>query len=140
MGILHKPSEHFKIPTLKEIESQQEKKSSSTKILGLFGISLGIVLFSYLSIGLADFGEPVPAIIFGGVALLFIVCFFGYFFEIKVTLSETAKKIILLISGLMLGIVVIFYLIVNHEVDIEDLLTIIVVGGWIIFEIWGNMD
>ena len=54
-----------------------------TKILGLFGISLGIALFSYLSVGMADYGQPVPAILFGAIALLFTACFFGYLFEKK---------------------------------------------------------
>ena len=142
MGIYHKTSEHFKISQLKEMESQDidKKFNMSTKILGLFGISLGIVLCSYLAIGLADFGYHVPAIIFGGIAILFTVCFFGYLFEIKVTLSETTKKIILLISGCVLVIAIIFYLVANHEVNLEDLVTIIAIGGWIIFEIWGHMD
>jgi len=141
MGIYHKNSDHLKFSSQMEIESLVEKNSNiSTKILGLFGISLGITLFSYLSLGLAGFGQPVPAIIFGGVAILFTACFFGYLFEIKVVLSKAIKKIIFLISGLVLGIVVIFYLITTAEVDIENLVTIIAVGGWIIFEIWGNMD
>ena len=111
-----------------------------TKILGLFGISLGIALFSYLSIGMADYGQPVPAILFGAIALLFTACFFGYLFEIKITLPISVKKIILLIPGVGIGIGIIFYLNTNPEMDIENLISLVIVGCWITFEIWGGMD
>jgi hypothetical protein len=111
-----------------------------TKILGLFGISLGIALFSYLSVGMVDYGPPVAAILFGAVALLFTGCFFGYLFEIKITLPISVKKIILLIPGAGIGIGIIFYLNTNPEVDIENLVSFVLVGCWITFEIWGGMD
>jgi len=49
-------------------------------------------------------------------------------------------KIILLLFGFLAGIGIMIYLNSYPEINIEHLVSIVVVAGWITFEIWGAMD
>ena len=54
--------------------------------------------------------------------------------------SQGREKIILLIFGFLAGIGIIFYLNSTPEIEIDVLVSIVAVVGWICFEIWGAID
>ena len=81
-GVAHKISEHAKFERILMIEYKPLKhEPKSKKILGLFGISLLIILFAYLSGLMFLNGESNAGIIFLLLTIIFTILFFLYLFK-----------------------------------------------------------
>ena len=78
-GIAHKFSEHVKLERIWMIEYKSSKEDTkSKKILGLFGISLLIILFAWLSGLMILNGEMAAGGVFLAPTLIFMAIFFKY--------------------------------------------------------------
>ena len=78
-GVVHKISEHAKLERILMIEYKPLKhESKSKKILGLFGISLLVILFAWLSGLMILNGEIGVAGVFLVPTLIFMGIFFKY--------------------------------------------------------------
>ncbi len=60
--------------------------------------------------------------------------------QLKEIESRGRGKIILLLFGFLTGIGIMIYLNSYSDINIDHLVSIVVVAGWIAFEIWGAMD
>ena len=78
-GVAHKISEHAKLERILMIEYKSSKQDTkSKKILGLFGISLLIILFAWLSGLMILNGEMAAGGVFLAPTLFFMAIFFKY--------------------------------------------------------------